>query len=290
MKKYFFLIIFILFMLQAQPAVTYAACTYLPDGSIGSCDESGVSNGTTKDLTTPTTNTVPTAPATTPATPAPVTATNCPNGGSMNANGVCNLGYTPLEPIPGVTDNNLTSPQGFASLVNAIFKIMITTGALLAVLMLTIGGVQYMTSSSIGNKTAGLDRAKAAVYGMLLLAGIYIILNTINPHLLNFDFIACSGGGCQSSINSFTQTSGFTTPTAAAPTTVTAPPAPAGAILASPNAIQFNDQDSNTAATRQAESDYTQQCQSSGGVPIFAAGSGANQTAMECIVSAGSHG
>ncbi len=105
-----------------------------------------------------------------------------------------NLGYVPLEPIPGVTSSDLTSPQGFSSLINAIFKILITGGALLAVLSLTIGGVQYMTSSSVGNKTQGLDRAKAAIYGMILIAAIYLILNTINPQLLNFAFIVCPGG------------------------------------------------------------------------------------------------
>jgi hypothetical protein len=108
----------------------------------------------------------------------------------------CNLGYTPLEPIPGLTTDtsgkyDLTSATGFANLINAIFKILISGGALIAVLSLTIGGVQYMTANTMGNKKNGLDRAKASIYGILLIAAIYIILNTINPHLLSFNFNPC---------------------------------------------------------------------------------------------------
>lgn len=127
------------------------------------------------------------------------------SSGTTNTNSVvtpcgdaCKLGYTPLEPIPGITPVNgtydLTSAGGFSKLINALFKILITVGALLAVLSLTVGGVQYMTSSSVGNKTQGIDRAKASLWGILLIAGIWLILNTINPELLNFNFNPCPVG------------------------------------------------------------------------------------------------
>ncbi|HEV8666379.1 MAG TPA: hypothetical protein VN665_00840, partial [Candidatus Paceibacterota bacterium] len=50
----------------------------------------------------------------------------------------CNLGYTPLEPIPGLTTNStgtydLTTTAGFSNLIDAIFKILISVGALLSV-------------------------------------------------------------------------------------------------------------------------------------------------------------
>ena len=90
----------------------------------------------------------------------------------------CNLGYTPLEPIPGVTQSNgtydPTQPGSLPGIINAIFRVLITAGALIAVLSLTIGGVQYMTSSSVGGKNIGLERAQAALWGILLIAATWL--------------------------------------------------------------------------------------------------------------------
>ncbi len=68
-----------------------------------------------------------------------------------------NLGYTPLEPIPGLT-TDLTNSNNLPSIINAIFKILISIGALIAVLALTVGGIQYMTSSSAEMKTTGIEQ------------------------------------------------------------------------------------------------------------------------------------
>ncbi len=200
----------------ADPATCVPAGTNATGGNV-SCSSAGADPATC----------IPTgSAAATPSTIPNTASTNtsgCPNGGTIT-NGVCNLGYTPLEPIPGITPGangvyDLTSPGGFSKFINAIFTILITGGALLAVLMLTIGGVQYMTASSVGNKTQGLDRARAAIYGILLIAATWLILNTINPHLLNFDFIVCQGGGnstvCTSAatVNNTTNSTSATTPT-----------------------------------------------------------------------------
>lgn len=180
-------------VVDAAGGVTYV-CPATATTGAGVTTVAGQSTGGGQPAVTTVQTQVPAA--TTPAT----TNTACPNGGTLNANGTCNLGYTPLEPIPGLSPTNgvwdLTSPAGFAAFINALFTILISAGALIAVLMLTLGGVQYMTSSSVGNKTAGLDRAKAALWGILLIAGIWLILNTINPQLLNFNFIACPGNSC----------------------------------------------------------------------------------------------
>lgn len=114
----------------------------------------------------------------------------------------CDLGYTPLEPIPGLTTssdpNYLTKAGSLPAIINAIFKILLTVGALLAVLMLTVGGIQYMVSSSAEVKTTGINKAQAALWGIVLLAAAYLILHTINPKLLDFNLTPCPGGsaGC----------------------------------------------------------------------------------------------
>jgi hypothetical protein len=97
----------------------------------------------------------------------------------------CNLTYTPLEPLPNVDYSAITGAHGLSNLVNTIFTILIVVGALMAVLMLTIGGFQYMLSSSITTKQQGLKRTQAAVWGIVLIAAIWLILHTINPALLN---------------------------------------------------------------------------------------------------------
>lgn len=149
----------------------------------------------------------------------------CVDGRNTETGAVClqvdnnrgNLSYTPLEPIPGFTGSNsdLIKPGGLATVINLIFKILITAGALAAVLSLTIGGIQYMISEAVPNKKAGLTRARASVFAIVLIASIWLILNTINPQLLNFNLNPCPQGaaGCtiqqtQSTNSQNTQTTG----------------------------------------------------------------------------------
>lgn len=106
------------------------------------------------------------------------TAATCPNGS------IC---YTPLEPF-----NNFDARQnGYASLpyyLSTIFKIVISFGALSAVVMLVWGGITYIVSDAVDMKSKAKKRIQAALLGLALLASSYLILNTINPNLLQFNF------------------------------------------------------------------------------------------------------
>ncbi len=106
----------------------------------------------------------------------------------------CNLGYVPLEPVPGLTTGDLTSSNSLGNIVDAVYKIMITAGALIAVASLVFGGIQYMTSMSPNMKNAGITRAQAAIWGILLIAATWLILNTVNPRLLSFTLNPCPQG------------------------------------------------------------------------------------------------
>lgn len=88
-----------------------------------------------------------------------------------------------LEPIPGVTDSGFPS---FPSFLQSLFRISLALGAILAVLMLVIGGVQYMGADQITSKEDARDRIRNAVLGLLLLFGSVLILRQINPELLKF--------------------------------------------------------------------------------------------------------
>ena len=93
------------------------------------------------------------------------------------------LEYTPLEPLsPGVQ----TYPN-IGSYLSSAFGALLTLGALFAVVTFTIGGVVYMTTDAVGQKSGAVERMRASLWGLLLLAASVLILQTINPGLLNFD-------------------------------------------------------------------------------------------------------
>jgi hypothetical protein len=95
------------------------------------------------------------------------------------------LTYTPLEPIGA--SGNTTGAVNLAAYLNSLFKILFSLGGLLAVVMLVVGGIQYMMSTVPGIKATGLARARAALFGLLILAGSYLILYTINPNLIKLN-------------------------------------------------------------------------------------------------------
>jgi hypothetical protein len=104
------------------------------------------------------------------------------------------LPYTPLEPVPGFnyqTDskgNYFVTLGNFPDLISSLFKLLFTIGALMAVLRLVIGGIRYMTTGIVDRKKEARDYMTAALYGIGILAASWLILNTINPNLLDFHF------------------------------------------------------------------------------------------------------
>lgn len=75
-------------------------------------------------------------------------------------------------------------PGNLPEYVVYIYRFAIWGSGIVAMLMIIIGGVLYMTSMEDPEKKKDArDRIKSALFGLLLLFGIYIILNTINPEL-----------------------------------------------------------------------------------------------------------
>ncbi len=93
--------------------------------------------------------------------------------------------YTLLEPIMGVTAINTASD--LATFFNFLFKMLIGLCSLLAVIMIIIGGIEYLTTEAFTGKSNARDRIENAVTGLVLLAAIYLILYTINPNLLRLN-------------------------------------------------------------------------------------------------------
>lgn len=102
--------------------------------------------------------------------------------------------YTPLEPIPCYDKNGNQLQLGrcqtgnnFPLLVAAFFRLLITLGSIFAIVMLTVAGIGYMLSEAAVDIDKAKKRARAALWGLVLLIGCWLILYTINPKLLQFD-------------------------------------------------------------------------------------------------------
>jgi len=96
--------------------------------------------------------------------------------------------YTLLAPIPGLEKYEVGS--GISSYLNAMLKIAIRMAGVLAVLMITIGGIQYMITESFGGKGDAKNRITMAIIGFLLAILSVFILQIINPQLLDFSFLS----------------------------------------------------------------------------------------------------
>lgn len=90
--------------------------------------------------------------------------------------------YNLLAPIPGLEEAANTNDIG--KYFNTIFLIAIGLCGALAVIMIVIGGIQYMGDESIFGKTEAKSRIKMAILGLIIALAAYALLNTINPDLL----------------------------------------------------------------------------------------------------------
>ena len=94
--------------------------------------------------------------------------------------------YTPLESLPNVTGKETVTLGGYLS---NIYALGIGLAGVLAVLMIVIGGIQYVGSGmSPSGKNDARDRITNAILGLLLALHSWIILNTIDPNLVSLKF------------------------------------------------------------------------------------------------------
>ena len=101
---------------------------------------------------------------------------------------------TPLRCPPDVTGINcedgelkklnIEADTALGTYMNLIIRLVIGISAVLAVVMIVMGGIEYMSSELISSKEAGKDRAWNAVIGLLIALSAWALLNTINPDLL----------------------------------------------------------------------------------------------------------
>ena len=108
--------------------------------------------------------------------------------------------YTLLEPIPthgGTGEGSTTDLSGY---LETVFAFGISIAGILAVTMIVIGGIQYVTAyDNPGSAENAKNRITQALLGLLLAIGAWLILYTINPDLakgkLTVPPISSSGHG-----------------------------------------------------------------------------------------------
>ncbi len=130
---------------------------------------------------TPPTNTPPPPPKEQPKTTTPTPSTENQKGKPVTAS------YTPLVPgfpQPGVGEKG----TDIATYFNFVIKLVIGLTGVFAVLMVVLGGIQYVGTDSWSGKDAGKKRIQAAVGGLILALSSYLILNTIDPSLTYLNF------------------------------------------------------------------------------------------------------
>jgi hypothetical protein len=80
-------------------------------------------------------------------------------------------------------DGTVTS---FAAWANALFVVVISLIAGIAVIKIAYGGLQYILSATSGGKSEGKQSITDAFWGLGLALTAWFILNIINPDLVKF--------------------------------------------------------------------------------------------------------
>ena len=118
----------------------------------------------------------------------------------------------PKDGISNIEDNNSEGRVAIKNLaefelgdfVNSIFQIALGMLMVLAVIMIVIAGVEYMTVESIYGKSEAKTKITGAVTGLILALGIFLILGTIDKRLLEVNFgsrISVAEIGVQTSLS-----------------------------------------------------------------------------------------
>jgi len=99
----------------------------------------------------------------------------------------------PLPGLPAWTKQTIKGGESvsipyMADYLIAIYKYSLVILSIVAVVALMIGGILYMTSGALpGNVAKAKDIMKGSVSGLLLLVSSYLMLNLINPDLVNLE-------------------------------------------------------------------------------------------------------
>jgi hypothetical protein len=100
--------------------------------------------------------------------------------------------YPLLEPLPCIpnagqdcTKGELIKEINIEQYVSYVFNFSIAAAVLLAVIMIFVGGFEYVTSEIPGAKSNAKSRIQGAIGGLIMVLVSYLILYTLDPRLTN---------------------------------------------------------------------------------------------------------
>lgn len=97
--------------------------------------------------------------------------------------------YHPLQPLPGTYSGEASAATtNMAQYISGSIKLLIALGAGLAILFAIIAGTQYVAASiNPAAKAGALEKVQNALIGLIIILTSYLLLNSINPKLLEFN-------------------------------------------------------------------------------------------------------
>lgn len=121
-----------------------------------------------------------------------------PSTKSPDANNATYELLSPLPCPPGSTDctpgegklletYTINAENPISGYLNILIKIFIGICSVLAVIMIIVGGLEYMTTELVSTKESAKSRITNAIFGLILALGAWTILYQINPRLLDAD-------------------------------------------------------------------------------------------------------
>jgi len=98
--------------------------------------------------------------------------------------------YTPLAPLPGTfTGATGSETTNISTYLGGMLKLLIALGAGVSILIAIIGGTQYVAAGIAPSaKQDAKERIFNAFIGLALVLTSYLLLNSINPGLVQFNF------------------------------------------------------------------------------------------------------
>lgn len=93
----------------------------------------------------------------------------------------------PIETKLAVAIGNLTTTANLAIYISTLYTYGLQMVGMLAVFMIILGGIKYLTAGGdMGRTKKAIENITNATIGLVLALATYVILNTINPALLQF--------------------------------------------------------------------------------------------------------
>ncbi|MBI4426332.1 MAG: hypothetical protein HY567_02040 [Candidatus Kerfeldbacteria bacterium] len=119
-----------------------------------------------------------------------VTATDCAKrkGGQFAALTSCRLTFTPNVPIPGLFEGTQRVDETLLGrYISGFYVFFAGVAGILAVVMMMWGGFHYITAAGNPQRmNEGKSIISGAIIGLILVLISYLLLNAINPRLIQF--------------------------------------------------------------------------------------------------------